>query len=211
MSGDTVIIDYGVGNLGSIQNMLQRVGVRSLVSSNSEEIHGAQRLIFPGVGAFDHGIKNLRARGLEPVLKEAVLSKRIPILGICVGMQLLANGSDEGAEAGLGWIPGRVVKFSKVDPNMKIPHMGWNRVEPKSDLCLFRGLDSPEFEDPRFYFVHSYYFRCERPNDILGTTEYYVPFVSAIRHENIWGVQFHPEKSHKFGMKLFRNFIEVTG
>lgn len=203
----TAIIDYGVGNLGSIKNMLRRIGGESRITADEDVIISADRLILPGVGAFDHCVRSLRERGLEPILRRAVLEQRTPILGICVGMQLFADASEEGVEQGLGWIPGRVVKFKKARAEMKIPHMGWNFVRPRRDTYLFNRMPQDE---PKFYFVHSFYFDCTQDQHVLGTTDYFCSFTSAVHRENIWGVQFHPEKSHKFGMQLLANFLEMT-
>ena len=200
------IADYGVGNLASIQNMLKKTGVACRISAGREEIETAERLILPGVGAFDACASRLRASGLIPVLEQKVLVDKVPVLGICVGMQLLLDGSEEGTEPGLGWIPGRVVKFRQQDlpEGYKVPHMGWREVEAAADCSLLRGMH----DDPRFYFVHSYHAEAAREQDVLMTAAYGYRFTAAVRNGNIAGVQFHPEKSHRFGMQLLKNFSE---
>jgi glutamine amidotransferase len=198
------IVDYGMGNLGSIQNMLKKIGAPAVIASDPEQVASAEKLILPGVGAFDNGMQNLSVRGLRPVLEERVIEKKIPILGICLGMQLMSESSEEGNLSGLSWIDAVTRKFRFDDPSMKVPHMGWNSVDIKSTDCLFNDM----FADHRFYFVHSYFVTCRTESDVLATTCYGHDFVSSFRKENILGVQFHPEKSHKFGMKLLQNFVE---
>lgn len=202
-----VIVDYGMGNLGSILNMLKRVGISGMITSEPGQIAAATKLILPGVGAFDNGMKNLNDAGLLPVLNKRVLEDRIPILGICLGAQLLLEGSDEGELPGLGWIRGRVTRFNFAngDRRLKVPHMGWNVVEPRRESKLFAGAEGEQ----RFYFVHSYYIDCADAADALTTTPYGKPFVSGVERGNVYGVQFHPEKSHKFGMRLLKNFAEL--
>lgn len=198
------IIDYGMGNIGSILNMLKRIGVRAIVSSKIEDIEDANRLILPGVGAFDNGISNLGERKLTTILNKKVIGDKIPILGICLGMQLLTKSSEEGNLKGLGFINAKTIKF-KFNNNLKIPNMGWNFIKQEKKSKLFLGLD----RNSRFYFVHSYYVVCENKEDIIATTDYGLIFVSAFERKNIFGVQFHPEKSHKFGMQLLKNFSEL--
>lgn len=196
------IIDYGMGNLGSIANMIKKVGHKSIITSDIEEIKKARKLILPGVGAFDNGMKHLKDSGLIEVLNKKVLIEKTPILGICLGMQLMTNSSEEGKLAGLGWIDAQAKKF--VSDELKIPHMGWNIVKHKKTSKLF----DENGTEKRFYFVHSYCVSCNNKDDILTTTPYGHDFISSFEKENIIGVQFHPEKSHKFGMNLIRNFVE---
>lgn len=204
------IIDYGAGNIKSIQNMLKRLGVNSIISSNAEEIKRAEKLILPGVGHFDHGMKNLRKSGLIDILNTKVLNEKCPFLGICLGAQLLGNGSEEGSEKGLGWIPMSVVKFdlNKSQNRLKVPHMGWNFIQIQESVNskkMFKNLE----QDARFYFVHSFHMLTDTEDYILAKTEYGYPFTSAVNFQNIYGVQFHPEKSHKFGLQLLENFSKI--
>ncbi len=198
------IVDYGMGNLGSIQNMLRKMGFESIISSDSQIILQAQKLILPGVGAFDKAMINLQNLDLIIPLNQKVLKQSTPILGICLGMQLLAENSEEGVLPGLGWIKANVKRFqSNGWPALKIPHMGWNVVVATAKNNLFSKMP---YNEMRFYFVHSYYFECQEEGIQIGSTKYGKNFTSAINKKNIWGVQFHPEKSHKFGMQLLKNF-----
>jgi glutamine amidotransferase len=199
------IIDYGLGNSGSIRNMLKKIGVNSEISADADVIRAADQLILPGVGAFDEGMKRLDSLGLVSLLNEVVLEQQTPILGICLGMQLFTKSSEEGERPGLGWIDAhtRRFQFDETQVGQRIPHMGWNRVSSPADCDLFEGYA----ERPRFYFVHSYHVVCERPEDAIGTTNYGYDFTSAVRRDNITGTQFHPEKSHKYGIQLLRNFV----
>jgi glutamine amidotransferase len=201
-----VVIDYQLGNLGSIINMLKKVGAKAVASSEIEVIEGADKLILPGVGKFDQGMKNLNNLRLISPLSDKVIKNRTPILGICLGMQLFTQRSEEGYSDGLGWIDAETVrfKFENNQNQLKIPHMGWNLVEIYQKDALFEEM----YPEPSFYFVHSYHVVCKNENDILAKTFHGYEFASAVRIENIYGVQFHPEKSHKFGMKLLRNFVE---
>lgn len=196
------IIDYGMGNLGSISNMIKKIGHKSIITSDLEEIKKATKLILPGVGSFDNGIKNLRESGLSEVLNQKALVEKTPILGICLGMQLMTKSSEEGILSGLGWIDAQTKKF--VSDTLKIPHMGWNIIRHHKESKLFDELDS----EKRYYFVHSYYVESNQTKDVLTTTPYGYNFVSAFEKDNMIGVQFHPEKSHKFGMNLLKNFAE---
>ncbi|EKE00961.1 MAG: Imidazole glycerol phosphate synthase, glutamine amidotransferase subunit [uncultured bacterium] len=196
-----VIINTGIGNFKSIQNMLSRIGKKSILSNNAREIENADKLILPGVGSFDKGMQALQDYHLVDVIKDMAKSQNVKLLGICLGMQMLAESSEEGALPGLGIIKGNVRRFA--DNFFKIPHMGWNYVIPTEESILFRGYDSV----PRFYFTHSYWFDCDDYANILAKTSYEHDFVSAIRSgNNIYGVQFHPEKSHRFGFQLLKNF-----
>lgn len=201
------IVDFGMGNLGSIYNMLKYIGVESKITSDKNEIENAKKIILPGVGAFDNGMKNLESLELINLLNKKILEDKIPVLGICLGMQLFMNNSEEGSAKGLGWLEGenRKFKFGEKINNRKIPYVGWNVVEQKKENPLMNNLDS----ESRFYFVHSYYVTCKNENDILLRTNYGIDFASGVQKENIFGVQFHPEKSHKFGMKLLKNFSEL--
>lgn len=201
-----VIVDYRTGNLGSIRNILKRIGVDEVeVASDPEVIARAERLILPGVGSFDAGMRNIRELGLEEVLNRKALGDRVPVLGICLGMQLLLESSEEGQERGLGWIKGRNVRFEALRMNgLKVPHMGWNTVRPAEGKRMFRGQP----EEFGFYFVHSYHARCRDEADAAGWTAYGYEFACAVERGNIWGTQFHPEKSHKYGMKLLQTFLE---
>ena len=198
------IIDYNMGNLGSIKNMLKKVGFDSCISSDPVEIGAASKLILPGVGAFDAGMTNLDQSGLIPVLEDRVLGARVPTLGICLGMQLMALRSSEGTRRGLGWIDAEVSRIQSNGGTLKVPHRGWNRVRPVRTAALLDDLPT----EVRFYFVHSYYVNCLQAEDVLLATTYGREFHSGFHRGNVWGVQFHPEKSHRFGMHLLRNFAE---
>ncbi len=196
------IIDYKVGNLGSIQNMLKKIGVNSEITSDPNKIKSATKIILPGVGAYDSGIESLKKYNLWDILNEKALIEKIPFLGICLGSQLLCKGSEEGDLEGFGWVDADVKKFDFEDKTLKIPHIGWNYTDLQKDSKLFKGM----YEEPKFYFVHSFYMDVN-DNSKLAKTKYSFDFDSAIEKENIMGVQFHPEKSHKFGMKLLENFV----
>lgn len=202
-----VIIDYGCGNLGSIKNMLRKIGHDSLISSSLKDISEATKLILPGVGAFDTGINNLRERGLLEILNKKAMDEKIPVLGICLGMQLMTNGSEEGKEKGLAWFDADTLKFPSEMEGVKykIPNIGWNYIKQEKEHFIFQGI----FEDPKFYFVHSYYIRCNQSSDILATAEYGVKFTCSFSKDNLIGVQFHPEKSHKYGMHLLSQFAKL--
>ncbi|RPD51021.1 imidazole glycerol phosphate synthase subunit HisH [Paracnuella aquatica] len=199
------IIDYGMGNLGSIQNMFKRIKVASEVTSDLKKISQAKKILLPGVGAFDAAMERIENAGFLPVLNQKALEEKIPILGICLGMQLLTNSSEEGVRRGLGWINAKTIRFKLSDARLKVPHMGWNLVHTQNLSPLIDNLP----EDPRFYFVHSYHVQCMDPFNVLTTTHYGISFHSVIQQNNIYGAQFHPEKSHKFGMKLLQNFAQL--
>ncbi len=208
-----IIVDYGLGNLQSIANMLARVGVSAEVSRDPAKIAAADRIILPGVGAWDAGLRQIDDRGLREVLDRHAKIEKKPTLGICLGMQLLFDSSEEGERAGLGWIPGTVVKFPG-DLGVKVPHMGWNDVVPKREDPLFtRRNDEVLFSEMEegfsYYFVHSFHATCAEEH-VLGSAFHGRPFPAIVRHENIYGAQFHPEKSHKHGMRLLKNFAEVA-
>ena len=203
-----VIVDYGMGNLGSIKNMLKKIGTPALISNQPADINQAEKLILPGVGAFDKSMKNLQELGLIDVLNQKVLQEKIPILGICLGMQVMARKSAEGQLPGLGWVDAIIkrFKFDSTQAHLKIPHMGWNTLNVKKPHPLMTDLE----KENRFYFVHSYYMSAENDEIVLSETFYGHNFISAIASGNILGVQFHPEKSHKFGMKLLSNFVHFN-
>lgn len=197
------ILDFGLGNVKSIYNMFRRIGVDSFITSNAVDLINADKYILPGVGSFDHGIVSLRKATFFPILEKEVLLKNKPILGICLGMQLLTKSSSEGKELGLGWIEAHTLKFN-ISNQLSVPHMGWNIVYPKVEQGIFRDLTHN-----RFYFVHSYYVECANLGDVLATSDYGGRFCCSLRNKNIFGVQFHPEKSHKYGMQLLKNFSEL--
>ena len=202
------IIDYGIGNLGSIKNMLKRAGASAVITSDIDKIQRAEKLILPGVGAFDSGMKNIHDRGLFQVLNNKVLDDKTPLLGICLGCQMITSKSEEGQLSGFGWIEAVTKKFRIEDDNnhLKVPHMGWNKVR----LCKKNPLFNTNEKDIRFYFVHSYHVVCDHEEDVAMKTHYGYEFASAIMKENIIGVQFHPEKSHKFGMRLLQNWSSLS-
>lgn len=202
-----VVVDYGMGNVGSVANMLRKVGTEAVASADLDVIRNAPKLILPGVGAFDAAMNRLHERGLVEILNRRVLEDRVPILGICLGMQVMTDSSEEGSTTGLGWISGgtRRFNFDGLDPRPRVPHMGWNVVEHARPTPLFEGM----YDQPRFYFVHSYHVYCNNQEDVMLTTEYGYRFVSGVSRGNIYGVQFHPEKSHKFGMQLIRRFAGI--
>jgi glutamine amidotransferase len=201
------IVDYGVGNLGSIPNMLKRVGAAAEITSSPDRIAIADRIILPGVGAFDAGMSQLRDRGLLEVLGQRVIGDGVITLGLCLGMELLFGTSEEGVLPGLGWVPGAVIRF-RLDPGdreHRIPHMGWNTVEARRDSPLLDGLEA----EPRFYFAHSFHAVPAVAADVVGTTTYGYEFASIVQRGNVYGAQFHPEKSHRFGLRLLSNFVAL--
>lgn len=201
------IIDFGMGNLGSIKNMLYKIGVDSIVTSDIEVIESADKLILPGVGAFDHAVESLKRAGLISVLNKEVMEKKKPILGICLGMQLMSKRSEEGSLPGLGWIDAETIRFNFEDEKLllRVPHMGWNTIQAWQEHLILEGVSGP-----RFYFVHSYHVRCRDESNVLAATMYGITFHSIIVKDNIIGMQFHPEKSHKYGMQLLRNYAEKS-
>lgn len=198
------IVDYGMGNLGSIQNMFKRIGAAAQVTGDAAVLAHASKILLPGVGAFDSAMQRIADSGLREVLDRKALHERVPTLGICLGMQLLTRGSDEGQLPGLGWIGATTLRFPNI-AGLKVPHMGWNLVTPTQHSPLTAGLP----EESRFYFVHSYFVRVDDERDSLLKAHYGVSFDAAVSHGNIFGAQFHPEKSHKFGMKLLANFASL--
>lgn len=200
------IIDYGLGNLASIQNMYKHLGIAACVASTPAAIREASRIILPGVGAFDNGMRNIIGLGLLEVLNRKALVEKVPVLGICLGMQLLTERSEEGALSGLGWIRGETVRFSFAGGlRLKVPHMGWNSAKVVKDHPLCREFTGEQ----RYYFVHSYHVKCADSSDVLMEACYGYDFTAAVQHGNIMGTQFHPEKSHRYGMQLLKNFAEL--
>lgn len=198
-----VIVDYDIGNVSAVANMLARVGAKCEITSSPTIISQASKIILPGNGSFDACMKNLRASGLIPILEEKVLTQKIPLLGICVGAQMLGNTSEEGTEAGLGWLDIRVRRFPSM-PGFRIPHMGWNEVfSSNSDSAKLHGVEA----GARFYFVHSYYMDPADSSDVLLSAKYGIEFAAAVSRQNITGLQFHPEKSHRFGRRIFEAFV----
>ena len=201
------IVDYGLGNVQAFLTMFKRLGMEATRAKTAADLVGARKLILPGVGAFDHAIELLDQSGMRPALETLVLNEKVPVLGICVGMQILATSSEEGRLPGLGWVPGKVRSFRSDDrsASLPLPHMGWNDVEPKLGSPIFAGLES----DARFYFLHSYFFECNEPSNVAAVACYGVDFSCAVSAGNVHGVQFHPEKSHHFGAQLLKNFGEL--
>lgn len=201
-----VVVDYGVGNLGSIVNMFKKVGVKAVASSDPAVIQTAEKLILPGVGAFDAAMRKFRERGLVSVVGDLVLEKKIPVLGLCVGLQLMTQGSEEGQLAGLGWFDAETIrfKFDAGQSHLKVPHMGWNTAQ----VCREHPLVTDWDQESRFYFVHSFHVVAKDMDAVLARTDYGVIIHFILGRENIMGVQFHPEKSHRYGMRLLKNFAE---
>lgn len=201
------IIDYGLGNIRAFVNVYERLNIKTKVAHNAGDLSDATKIILPGVGAFDYAMKQLNASGMRDELDNKVLGEKTPVIGICVGMQILANSSEEGILPGLGWIDGEVKLFdtSKIQHKTRLPHMGWNNITPLNGHELLNGLDAQS----RFYFLHSYYFVCHNENEIISTTEYGISYASAVNRENIFGIQFHPEKSHSNGIQLLHNFAKL--
>ncbi len=202
------IINYGIGNLISVRNMLKKAGAaKVMISDNAEDIKQADKLILPGVGHFDYGMKKLNDSGLIPIVKEKVFNEKVPILGICLGAQLLTKRSDEGKAIGLGWVDAETVAFdkSKLLAGYKIPHMGWNYLNVQKESVLFHNMHP----NPRFYFVHSYHLKMNDGHDEWLSANYGYDFCAAFQRDNIFACQFHPEKSHKFGLRLMENFVNL--
>jgi len=200
------IIDYGVGNIKAFTNIYKNFDFPHKIVKNKEDLNSVTKIILPGVGSFDHAMQSLQNSGMKEKLDELVLDEKLPVIGICVGMQMLAKSSDEGKLTGLGWIDGIVKKFDKSKiVNGPLPHMGWNNLNIKNSNKIVQNLET----DPKFYFLHSYYFECKDKKDVLATATYGEEFECVVNHENIFGIQFHPEKSHHNGMKLLKNFGEL--
>ena len=201
------LIDYGLGNIQAFANIYRRLGIEASPVRTVTDLRRASRIILPGVGAFDYAMSRLQDSGLREALDEEVLLAKKPVLGVCVGMQILARSSEEGFHRGLGWIDAIVVKFENnlLEGEILIPHMGWNDVAPLSTGTIFDGLNNP-----KYYFLHSYFMKPDRSENILATSNYGVTFASAIKLKNVYGTQFHPEKSHEWGVQLLKNFAELT-
>lgn len=201
------IVNYGLGNIKAFANIYNKLNVPCIIATNASDLEKADKIILPGVGAFDHAMEQLDSSGMRSTLNQMVLEKKIPVLGICVGMQMLAHSSDEGTLPGLGWVNGTVKKFDpeKLHHTTHLPHMGWNDVKPVKQSDLFFDLETHAC----FYFLHSYYFSCNNSSDISAVTDYGGAFTCAVQHENIFGVQFHPEKSHHYGIQLLKNFANL--
>ena len=200
------IIDYGLGNVRAFANVYKKLNMPAIIVKQTEDLKNVSKVILPGVGAFDHAMQMLEQSGMRQHLDEIVLHRHVPVLGICVGMQMLACSSEEGSLPGLGWIDGEVKKFkSSLRTPMCVPHMGWNNIRPLKINGLLQGLDL----DARFYFLHSYFFQSHRSEDIIAVTDYDGEFACAVNSGNVFGVQFHPEKSHQWGIRLLENFAKV--
>ncbi len=199
------LIDYGAGNLRSVQKSIERIGLGSSIISSHKDILLARKLVLPGVGHFKKGVENLKSRNLWDALQEAVIVKKVPILGICLGMQLMTEFSEEGNCAGFGWVKAETVRFPAAVRGYKVPHMGWNQAVPEGVNILFTGIDKSAF----FYFVHSYFVRSHDNLDAQAMTNYILPFTSSFQKSNIFGCQFHPEKSHDVGLQLLKNFGDM--
>ena len=199
------LVDYGLGNIQAFANIYKRLGIEYAIAKDAGSLLEASHLVLPGVGAFDWAMERLEASGMRPVMDDLVLNRQVPVLGICVGMQMMANRSEEGQLAGLGWIEGEVKRFDSrlFSTKTSLPHMGWNDIHPK-EHPLFAGISSP-----RFYFLHSYFFAPESSSQILAEAEYGQCFAAAVGRRHVLGVQFHPEKSHQWGIQLLKNFAEL--
>jgi len=203
------IVDYGLGNIKAFANVYKRLNISACYASTPEQLQQASKIILPGVGAFDHAMHKLNTSGLRETLDNLVLEKKVPVIGICVGMQMMANDSEEGTSKGLGWINGTVKRFSypneEVAKKHPLPHMGWNNINPVKASALVTNLD----EYKRFYFLHSYYFHCASTTDIVATANYGFDYACIVNHDNVYGIQCHPEKSHHNGVALLKNFAEL--
>ena len=202
------VVDYGVGNIQAFMTLFKRLGLDAQRAHAPEELKGATRLVLPGVGHFDHAMQRLNKSGMRPALEELVLGNGVPVMGICVGMQMLATSSDEGTQPGLNWVPGHVRSFSR-NPQctgLPMPHMGWNDLRPKAGAKLFAAGFN---EEPQFYFLHSYYFDAQEKDDVVAKAHYGLDFDAVVSRGHIHGVQWHPEKSHHWGEQLLKNFVEL--
>jgi glutamine amidotransferase len=199
------IVDYGLGNINAFLNVYRRLNIEARAATSAEGLRGASKVILPGVGAFDHAMERLAASGMREALDELVVERQVPVLGVCVGMQMLGHSSDEGRLPGLGWINGRVRSLASLAATLPVPHMGWNDARLVGANPLFGRLEG----DARFYFLHSYYFECEAPGDAIALADYGGEFACAVNNRNVFGVQFHPEKSHHYGVQLLKNFADL--
>jgi glutamine amidotransferase len=201
------IVDYGVGNIRAFLNVYKRLNIEAQTARDAQGLKRSTKIILPGVGDFDHTMQQLDASGMRDTLDDLVLCEKVPVLGICVGMQMLGRASEEGSLPGLGWMDGTVRGFRSLPStmNLALPHMGWNDVRPTPGNRLFDQIET----DARFYFLHSYFFQCDRPEDSAAVCEYGSDFSCAVHHENVFGVQFHPEKSHHWGTRLLQNFAAL--
>lgn len=201
---DVTIVNYGLGNIRAFKNVFDALNVSCDIASTATEMGSARRLILPGVGAFDWAMAQLNASGMREALDDLVLAKSVPVLGVCVGMQMMADSSEEGVLPGLGWISGTVRRMTGEGQGLPLPHMGWNDVKPVSSDGLFLGLT-----EPTYYFLHSYCFDASDASTVAAVTDYGLTFASSVRRSNIYGTQFHPEKSHHWGVGLLKNFAEA--
>lgn len=201
------IIDYGLGNIKAFANVYEKLNIPVAIVKTADDLKDATKIILPGVGSFDYAMSQLNKSGLRETLDKLALKHKLPVMGICVGMQMLAKSSEEGVLPGLGWIDATVKRFdtSVLKSKTQLPHMGWNTIHPNKDNPLMVNISN----DSRFYFLHSYYFQCNNPNDTIATTEYGIQYTSAVNIKNIYGVQFHPEKSHQWGIQLLKNFADL--
>lgn len=206
MAGRIIVVDFGMGNLNSVKRKLSRLRCDPVVTSDPKDVETAEKIVLPGVGHFAHAMKNLADRGLIGPLNEAVTARRRPILGICLGMQLMAKRSEEGDAAGLAWLDADVLRFRTSAPlQYKIPHVGWNQISLAKESPLMRGI--PDLSE--FYFIHSFHLKAHDPADVLNRSEYEHCFTSAVARGNVFGVQYHPEKSHDVGERLLQNFLDL--
>ena len=201
------VVDFGLGNVKAFANVYSESNVPFVLAKRAAELREADRSILPGVGAFDQAMLRLEESGMKETLDDLVVGRKVPVLGVCVGMQMLAPSSEEGRRPGLGWVDGEVKRVTPAGPRdaMRVPHMGWNTIRPVRTSPLLTGLD----EEARFYFLHSYCFKSRRPEDVVAVTDYYGEFASVVNSGNVYGVQFHPEKSHRWGIRLLRNFAAI--
>ena len=199
------IVDYGLGNINAFLNVYRRLNVEARTATRAADLADASKIILPGVGAFDHAMERLAASGMREALDDLVLQRQVPVLGVCVGMQMLGHSSDEGGLPGLAWIDGRVRSLASLTATLPVPHMGWNDARLVGSNPLFGRLET----DARFYFLHSYYFECDAPGDAIALADYGGEFACAVNRRNVFGVQFHPEKSHHYGVQLLKNFAEI--